>query len=192
MSCYPRIRLQSSPVGGGRSEDRGPEKQEAPEDPTDSDQPVQSIHPLRRGQEEWGVKGRKEQTGPSQPNRQSGKASQTDRTAAATTATAELVQVPAIMPRSPSCPSLPTSFPPTHAATPSPVLKTRSPNSQAVLSSLLRLLGINLSVCPSIHPQCLGRQSSSEQCPPLSLPRFLFPHAPITLPPARQPALESR
>jgi hypothetical protein len=42
----------------------------------------------------------------------------------------------------------------------------------------------NPSVCLSAQPStCLGRQSSPEQYPRLSLPRFLFPHAPITLPP---------
>lgn len=47
MSCYPRTRLQTSrrwEIRGQRTEDQRTRETEAPEDPTDSEQPVESIH----------------------------------------------------------------------------------------------------------------------------------------------------
>lgn len=199
MSCYPRIRLQSS----RRWEARGQRSRETEptEEPTESDQPVQSIQIDGDKKRIMGCEGSEGQTGPSQPNRQSGKARRQTETETETAATADLAKVAEaasdtaarrapIMPRCPSSPSLPAhlpSYPRCHALT---RRRDKDPLQPGCAQYLVRSVVpvhhfINQSAQPST---CPGNQSSSEQCCHLSLPRFLFPHAPITLSPARQPA----
>lgn len=68
MGCCPRIRLQSSRRWDARGrEGQRTRETEAREDPTDSDQPVQSHPSTFDGDKQWGLKVRKDQTGPSQP-----------------------------------------------------------------------------------------------------------------------------
>lgn len=161
MSCYPRIRLQSSRRWDARGgEDQRTRETEAREDPTDSDQPVQS-HPstIRRGQI-MGVEG-SERSDWTQPttNRQSGKAHQTETEQTGHPqlpqhATADLVPSARSSKRhgTPSCHDappppllplpahhLPTTFVPSYPRCPRcyPSTERRSPtNSQAVLRTL--------------------------------------------------------